>query len=235
MPGGRGVRVPARQAHVEVVDRLVIVPEREKWIRIRIAVIPALGDQPTGPGCQVGDGRYRYEEEERHGPLPERGIRKPPPDPGASSCQGIDHDEVDAQRRQDVEARPFHCGRGTERDAGGQDPRTRPQHRSPARRVVAGCCERDSGLHPVAIDQDEPERQQHEEHQEAIEQSDSAEDDPEPIHGEKESGDAGPDGRTRQAAGDENQDQHGRGTRKGGRKAPSPGRVRAEDRPDVPG
>ena len=196
---------------MEPVDRLVVLPQCEQRVAVRPAIVAARGDQPSGPRDDVGHDSGGHEQQERHRTLAGGSIHRPERDARTAPGERIGDDEIDAEPRQRIQARPFHgCG-STESDTRRDDPRTPPDDRPPQIFALVALRIFHNRNRSSAVEEDEEEPEQDEARQDAVEQPDPAHHDTEPVDGEQETGDERCDDRARQLFRDEVHQQHRRG------------------------
>ena len=208
----------------------MVLPQGDQRVGVALPVVPSGRHEPSGPADQVHGESGEDEQHERDGTLAERGGSRPQDHSGAAPRQRIGDDDVEAETREHVQARPFH-GRGRpERQPCGDEPGATPEHRPPERVGTLGVSPLEHGDRPLPVDDHEEHAQQDEEGQDAVEQGDAAHHDAQTVDREQRPRHARDDDRAAEAAGDQVDQQHRCGAEHRGGEAPSRAVVGSADR-----
>ena len=159
-----------------------------------VAVVPAVRDQPTGPCQHVDDEADDDDAHERGQRVTDQDALQRTPRTQLTAQLEVPEDGQQAEERHVPEPAPLDPARQAERQAGGDPPRTQPEPRPEDDGVALP--QGAPGVRPapdrIAIQEQEAERSQDEEHQGHVEQGRPAHHDVQPVEGHQQAGD-GPD------------------------------------------
>ena len=219
---GQGAQRPGDQVFPPLLRRVGGVP---------LAVVAALGEQPAGPGGQIGHGAHHHDRHEREQPVLDHPSGQPVPDPGHTARVHVPQHGHQPEHGHERQPGELHAAGGSQQDPGQQAPGSPSQPGAPGqhsrRRHPAFALGRGGqacgqvGSAVVPVHQQRTERGEDEEGEEDVQQTGAGEHQVVALHGQQDPGHTAQEHRAEHPLGDQGGEQDGQGAGQRRREAPA--------------